>query len=305
MALIGPILQSKNVSLYPFTAHTFTNATATGVSGPTLAQCRTAYSATTWASNTAFFNMTTAGYQRWTVPKTGSYRLVCSGAYGGNGSGLGGPSITQTATFSLSAGDILSILIGQSGQSGTRQGGGGGGTFVFNVTTSTLLIASGGGGGGYNSTYLALYDTQGPATTSTSGKGGASGLGNALTNGGTGGGGGGNGVSAGYSPAAAGGGGYTGNGVSSGSVGGLSYTNGGTGGSQGGGNGWAGNGGFGGGGGGHGDFYFGGGGGGGYSGGGGGLYYGVGGGGGSFSSVTITSSATSYNTHGSLVVTAL
>ena len=49
--------------LYTFTTHTFTNAGVTGSAGPTLAQCKTAYSASSWTQNSSFFNMTVNGIQ--------------------------------------------------------------------------------------------------------------------------------------------------------------------------------------------------------------------------------------------------
>jgi hypothetical protein len=279
--------------LYTFTGTlTFTPAGATGRSGPTLSQCTTTYSSFgSWVSNTAYFNMTQAGYQRWTVPATRNYTIVCAGAKGGNGSsGVAGSGFVQTATFSLTQGHILSLLIGQLGGAGSQNGSGGGGTFIFNNTTSTLLMASGGGGGGY---YAASSSSSGNmnAVASTSGQNGIVGNGGAISGvGGTGGNGG--GTSAQYSPGnGGGGGGYTGNGSNSSYTGtgvaALSYTNGGTGGIN---DGNQGVGGFGGGGGAEWYNWTGAGGGGGYSGGGGGVYYGLGGGGGSFSSITRSSS---------------
>jgi hypothetical protein len=58
-------------------------------------------------------------------------------------------------TFNLTAGQEISILVGQSGQivGGTvsRNSGGGGGSFVWVSSTETLLIAAGGGGGSHKS----------------------------------------------------------------------------------------------------------------------------------------------------------
>jgi hypothetical protein len=286
-----------SASLYTFTGTlTFSPAGATGRSGPTLSQCTTTYSGFgAWVSNTAYFNMTQAGYQRWTVPASRNYTIVCAGARGGLGStSAAGYGFVQTATFSLTQGHILSFLIGQLGGNGSQNGSGGGGTFIFNNTTSTLLMASGGGGGGYYSTYSGSSANMN-GSASTSGNNGIVGIYGTVSGvGGTGGNGG--GVSTAYVPGnGGGGGGYTGNGqinvYTPGGAGaaGLSYTNGGTGGIN---NGGQGVGGFGGGGGGEWYYYTGAGGGGGYSGGGGGVYWGLGGGGGSFSSITISSSGT-------------
>lgn len=146
-------------ALYSFSSHTFTNANATGRSGPSLSQCRNAYSSASWAQDTTnnYLNMTQNGIQMWKVPSTGNYLITCAGASGGTltngggGTGTGGNGAFLTTTLSLTQGHILSILVGQKGtdMSSTYGGaGGGGGTFVYNTTSSTLLMASGGGSGG-------------------------------------------------------------------------------------------------------------------------------------------------------------
>ena len=142
--------QTTPSSLYTFTGTlTFTPAGATGRNGPTLSQCTTAYSSFgSWVTNTAYFNMTTAGYQRWTVPATRNYTIVCAGAY----SISGGSGATLNFTASLTQGHIITIVVGQNGTSALdacnyNHGSGGGGSFIFNTTTSVLLAAAGGGGG--------------------------------------------------------------------------------------------------------------------------------------------------------------
>jgi len=132
------------IPLYSFSSHTFTNCTATGQNGPTLANCTSSYSSSTWTSNTNYFNVTN-GIQEWTVPNDGTYRIQVWGAQGGQSGGYG--AYTR-GDFILTRGDIIYILIGQTG--GTS-GGGGGGTFVmkspYNSVSSVLIIAGGGGGG--------------------------------------------------------------------------------------------------------------------------------------------------------------
>lgn len=290
---------------------TFTPAGATGRSGPTLSQCRTAYSSYgSWINNTAYFNMTTQGIQQWTIPQTKNYTFVCSGA--GTG-GIFGAILT--ATFSLTQGQIINILVGQSGNSG-----GSGGSFVVTSTGTPLIVAGGSGvSGGF--AYFGQGPAGGDAVLTTSGGNGLSGsklqggglsLGGSGGSGGSGGnGGGGDSYSSGPNTivtiGGGGGGGFTG------SSGGFSYTSGGLGGID-----SLGNmtGGFGGGGqtggirttsnvfvssGG------GGGGGGGYSGGGGGGagYYtsGGGGGGGSYCFTTITSSSVTNSGEGYVQIT--
>jgi hypothetical protein len=149
-------------SLYPFTSHSFTNASTTGLDGPTLAACQTAYSGAAFLIS--HFSVTD-GIQRWTVPITGTYTFTIRGAGGGNGytngssNNRGGYGRILNGTIELTKGEQLDILIGQRGTDGnpaascgTASGGGGGGTFVYNVTTSTWLLVAGGGGGGATAT---------------------------------------------------------------------------------------------------------------------------------------------------------
>ena len=159
---ITPLYSSGVVSgLYSFTGTlTFTPAGASGASGPTLSQCRTAYASFgAWVSNTAYFNMTTQGNQLWTVPTTRNYTITCAGA------GSGGAILT--ATLLLTQGHILNILVGQ--QTGGNNGNGG--TFIKNTTTSSLLIASGGSGYGGAAASLTTTGNSG----NTGGAGGTNG----------------------------------------------------------------------------------------------------------------------------------
>ena len=148
--------------LFNFTSHTFTNATSAGALGPTLSNLTSAYSSTTWASNSSFFTLDTSyNAQKFTIPKTGTYRIEARGAAGGpisgstpqagNGPGFG---YQHRADFSLDEGTHLYILVGQMGQTVVRTsnqaGPGGGGTFVFteDAGSETLLMAAAGGNGG-------------------------------------------------------------------------------------------------------------------------------------------------------------
>tara|TARA_R110002153_G_scaffold253753_1_gene411934 strand:+ start:49 stop:1572 length:1524 start_codon:yes stop_codon:yes gene_type:complete len=146
-----------STSLYAFSSPMeFTNAGATGYAGPTLSQLRSAYSPT-WTDNSNYLNVTTQGYQLWTVPETGSYTIEAIGAKGGdqdgNGSGgVGGRGAKMKGTFSLTINEVITILVGQQGtwaarNSGGRSGGGGG-TFVANSVNAPLIVAAGGGGWG-------------------------------------------------------------------------------------------------------------------------------------------------------------
>lgn len=148
-------------AVIPFT-HTFTNAGATGRTGPTLSQIQNAYSSTSWASDTSKLNMTTQGYQIWTVPKTATYKFTIRGARGGStlytSIGLGGYARYISGRVSLTAGTKLILVVGQQGTRmvggsnapSAESCGGGGGTFVVNENSGShipLLVAGGGGGG--------------------------------------------------------------------------------------------------------------------------------------------------------------
>ena len=119
---------------------------ATGYAGPTQSDCDTDYSGTSLASEVTV----TDGVQTWTVPTTGTYLIEAYGAQGaaGDGTYVGGLGAYMSGEFSLTAGDVLTILVGQEGegQSSGSNGGGGGGSFVLNSSGTPLLIAGGGGG---------------------------------------------------------------------------------------------------------------------------------------------------------------
>ena len=297
------------VSLAPPVLYTFSNAWfntggATGRNGPTISQARSGLTGTPAPSawyNT-YLNMTTQGYQLWTVPATGTYTIEIAGAqgtgtYGGYTGGLG---VVVRMTVQLNSGAVIGIVVGQQGvgptSTGSNAGGaGGGGSFVWKNANQELIGAAGGGGGaanwggngnnGANSGYStsgtpAIYSTGGGSSAvGTNGNGGGytggysrqSGSGGGWLTGGTGA----SGVTTGGNP----GGGGT---YSSNFIGGNNYN----------GTYWSADGGFGGGGGGY-DTV--GGGGGGYSGGPSGYYTGIGvgaaaqGGGGGGSYLTGTS----------------
>ena len=88
----------------------------------------------------------TGGFQTWTVPATGVYRITAFGAQGGRSGGYlhGGFGAQIAGDFTLTSGQVLSIAVGGVGGS---QGGGGGGSFVT-LSGNALVIAGGGGGSG-------------------------------------------------------------------------------------------------------------------------------------------------------------
>jgi hypothetical protein len=267
-----------------FEPFTFTACGNTGASGPSGTQCTASYkSAAAWTQDAAKFSVN-GGRQKWTVPVTGTYRFVATGAQGGAYySSIGGPGAVATVTVSLTAGDSVTITVGQKGgenQTGSTAGGGGG-TYVVSALKGLIAVA-GGGGGGANGQYTNLA----AGSTSTSGN-------TAPGQGGGDGGVNGKGGGAGY---AAGGGGYTGNGAAYSGYGGSAYNSGSAGGA---GFSNGASGGFGGGGGGG----YGGGGGGGYSGGGGGNTYGGGGGSFGMAGGNATFSVSTGSGSGSVAVT--
>jgi hypothetical protein len=157
-------------SLFSFSTFTFTPCSATGRLGPLLANCTSAYSSATWASNTSFFNVPTRGYQTWTVPKTGTYRIVAAGA--GSPSGGGNGAVMQ-GDFTLTYGHTLTMVVGQQGKFLSTCGGGSGATYVTfgsNYTTSTPLIVAGGGGayGSSGGSGFSASTTSSPTSTHSS-----------------------------------------------------------------------------------------------------------------------------------------
>lgn len=264
--------------LYDFlSSHTFTPCTATGKTGPTLAQCQSSYT-NSWSSNTSYLNMTSQGIQRWKVPRSGSYYIMAAGARGGTG---GGSGTRQNGFYgnvargivSLNQGDVLQIVVGQRGVSSVNAGGGGGGGASYVILGTTLLITAGGGGGAGNNT----NGSDGIFSPSGNGNGGTT---NTLM--------------------ASGGGGYNTDGTSGANgTGGSAFVNG-AGGGSGTPGGVAGDGGFGGGGGGGYLNGWAGGGGGGYTGGAGALsgYDSGGGGGTSYGNVTLTNMGINPSSNG-------
>ncbi len=98
----------------------------------------------------------TGSLQTWAVPAGVSTATIT--ATGASGGGAGGSINTDagfgaqvTGIIPVSSGDILNIIVGGEGLTGTQGGGGGGGTYIWDASNSTnpLLIAGGGGGGGY------------------------------------------------------------------------------------------------------------------------------------------------------------
>lgn len=153
MSISGFRGKSKFVlNLYTFATHLFTNAGVTGQNGPTLSQCRTTYSSASWSQDTInnYLDMTSQGIQLWKVPTTGTYIITVAGAAGGGATQgyTGGAGYVLQSQFSLTQGQVLSIVVGQTGSTNSiGNSGGGGGSFVV-LNGSALIVAGGGGGAG-------------------------------------------------------------------------------------------------------------------------------------------------------------
>ncbi len=145
----GPLTFTTKQEFGPGTFF-FTNAGASGASGPTQAEISAEYTGTPLDGL-----VTTAplgsGIQQWTVPATGTYSISAYGAEGGGDPGNNEPpglGAMMSGDFTLNNGDILWILVGQEGAgvSSSSGGTGGGGSFVTTNDTTPLVVAAGGSG---------------------------------------------------------------------------------------------------------------------------------------------------------------
>lgn len=98
------------------------------------------------------------GIQLWTVPATGSYTIRAVGAgvpynasYTGNGNNEFQKGMDATITTTLTKGEVIMILVGQSPDQINSASAGAGGTFVVGGSQSSprpIIVAGGGGGRG-------------------------------------------------------------------------------------------------------------------------------------------------------------
>jgi hypothetical protein len=138
-------------SLYTLASntHTFTSGGVTGRIGPDLATLRTAYTTANAWKNTYLQQGNFQGYQDWTVPVSGIYEFDARGASGFDGSGAGGVGrgAIVKGRVSLTKGEIITIVCGQTGGAPTSgaAGGPGGGTFVVRKSGNVPLFVAGGG----------------------------------------------------------------------------------------------------------------------------------------------------------------
>ena len=159
--------------LYSFATFTFTS-NVVGSQGPTLGNLYNytyagANSANTWITSTDYFTVPNAwpGYQIWTVPHTGPYRITAAGSRSGlvsvyaanvTAANAHGRGAVVQGVFNLTRGQKITILPGQPSAnvfqvSTYASPGGGGGSFVAlgNIASDgfanlTPLIIGGGGG---------------------------------------------------------------------------------------------------------------------------------------------------------------
>lgn len=97
----------------------------------------------------------TGSLQSYIVPVTGQYDLMAYGAGGGNGNfgaNRGGRGAEIGGRFTLTAGTVLTVLVGEQGTSaelsfGYSGGGGGGASAVYITGAASPLVMAGGGGG--------------------------------------------------------------------------------------------------------------------------------------------------------------
>lgn len=125
--------------------YNFTTAGVSGMNGPDQAQINAAYAVTNLNGSVT---INTQGIQEWVVPYTGTYQIQAIGASGGNSTWgatvLGGNGSNMTGEFNLTAGQIIQILVGQTGES-AAVGGGGGASYVA-ILNAPQIVAGGGGG---------------------------------------------------------------------------------------------------------------------------------------------------------------
>ena len=138
-------------SLYTLTSntHTFTSGGVTGRVGPDIVTLRNSYTTASAWRNTYLQQGDFQGYQDWTVPVSGIYEFDARGASGFDGSGAGGVGrgAIVKGRISLTKGEIITIVCGQTGAAPTSgaAGGAGGGTFVVRKAGNVPLFVAGGG----------------------------------------------------------------------------------------------------------------------------------------------------------------
>jgi hypothetical protein len=137
-AIAGPALLFAQVS------YTFTSCGANGQFGPNAGQVTAFYSSTNLSGSVTVLG---GGIQQFVIPTSGLWGLEAWGAQGGNSTIAGGLGARMKGEFNFTAGQVISILVGQQGlgQSGNAAGGGGGSYVALGNVPQ--LVAGGGSGG--------------------------------------------------------------------------------------------------------------------------------------------------------------
>ncbi len=183
---VSVVLDPSDSKIFNFT----TCGVATGRTGPIQEQCDEEYTSTLLHGLVTVEN----GIQYWTVPATGKYVIEAWGAGGGVGNNgrMPGKGAFMHGEYTLQAGTVLKILVGQKPNPQGSQGygvGGGGGSFVAKEDNTPLIVA---GGGGSSASYNDYNGTDASiSTTGTDGNpgwlGGSDGAGGIGSGGGWGG----------------------------------------------------------------------------------------------------------------------
>lgn len=142
---------------------------------------QTAYSGQPFVSDQGLFSVPHDGIQIWVVPQTATYSFSIHGGSALDANALPSYAISYSQTLnqhrganvnftaSLAVGDILTFIVGQSGQPSAQDSsaygvnGGAGASWVFladgtilsNLTEANLLAVAGGSGGGTTTNYQA------------------------------------------------------------------------------------------------------------------------------------------------------
>jgi hypothetical protein len=165
----------KDPQLYNYSGSiTFTPCGATGRMGPTLAQARSTYTGapfqSVWLNDLNLF-WVEQGVQYWRVPRDGTYTIDLTGA--GNSLAFSGLGARISAQFALFAGEVLRIVVGQTGViysvKPTLNVGGAGASAVsvFRNDTHQLLAVAGGGAGRSENTIASTQDVRNATYTNT------------------------------------------------------------------------------------------------------------------------------------------
>lgn len=156
-------VSTSAAELYAFTSQTFTTASTTGRSGPSLGSLNAVYAGQPFLTSGNFsLYSSRAGYQRLVIPATATYRITAQGASGAraNNGYTPGRGAIIVVDVPLTIGEAIVMLVGQPpGNQGydSENAGGGGGSFVLKeaifssaVDSNIIVIAGGGCGSAYN-----------------------------------------------------------------------------------------------------------------------------------------------------------